>query len=281
MRATGPVHEDAHRAVHDHLAWIGRGPADLTATALRVFAAAAPDERLVLATADGAPGEVAEHHAADLASGRLMVIPALETYAPVLDGGDGVGAAQLAVYDAFVDDALAAGWSGIRVVADNTPMLAGTDEQAANWLAWEQVADHWELRRPVQGNCWFDASALDPARLGAALSRHPATVGGETAWRLSFEQDDDGALRLALAGALDAFDAPQLRQALETSLQLAGSDAGTLEVTLRDVTFLHHNAAVALADAGALPPGLRITAASDTVRRLLDVMPAPPGLDVA
>lgn len=273
MRTTGLVEDSASPAVHDHLAWSGHGTAGLASTARRVFGPASPGERLVLLTGDGSGCGIEEDYAADLASGRLLLMSAAETFAPVLDGVADAGVEQLRAFDAVVGEALASGYSGLRVVADTTEMLAGTDEQVSNWLAWETMTDRWQARQPVNGNCYFDVARLAPDRLRAALRRHPASVGDAVSWRVHFEQDDAGVLRLALAGAVETFDEAEFVAALETSLQLNSLEREPLELTLRQADYLHHAIPFAIAGLASHGPGLRVTDVPASVARLLSHLP--------
>lgn len=275
MRCRGLLDDAALAHVHDHVAWVGHGRAGLDDAARRVFASAAPDEQLLFLPRDGDAGAIGTELAADLARGRLVVIASDEAYRPLLDGGPGIQDAQLRRFDAVVDAALSAGYRGVRIVADNTATLGGGAEQVARWLDWEQLADRWLLERPVSGNCYFDADAIDPDLLDAVLRRHPSSVGATTAWRLGYEHDAEHGTVVSLAGSVDAFDVAELVAALRALLHRDGR----VDLSLSATAFLHHSVPFALADlardhAGSASPGeLRVVASSPPVARLLSMLP--------
>jgi len=79
---------------------------------------------------------------------------------------------QHAVYTAAVEDALAAGFSGVRVAADATSLVA-TKEQLDAWLRWEVVADRMLSEYQITALCAFDQEQVDVSTLRRIAALHP------------------------------------------------------------------------------------------------------------
>lgn len=82
--------------------------------------------------------------------------------------------AQRAVFASVLADSLAAGFSGIRVAADNTSLVREEGARMA-WMDWEAVADDFIAGNSVTGLCGFDGRLLPPGVLGGLASMHPLT----------------------------------------------------------------------------------------------------------
>ena len=79
---------------------------------------------------------------------------------------------QLATYVMAAEDALAAGFSGIRVAADNTPLVAD-EKRLAAWLRWEVVADRMLSEHPITAMCAFDQEKVGASTLRRIAALHP------------------------------------------------------------------------------------------------------------
>ena len=177
VRSAGVLDRSSRLAPHDHVAWCGDGAAGFLRLAGQVFATAADGERLVLVgDLDRLSADASELFADQVERGRLRMVDVGEAYRPLLEGGAGSAAGQLDAFRRDLDTALAAGWSGLRVAADNTAVLAGTDELERRWLAWEQLTDRWQSLMPVTGVCYFDRRRVPAQRLGNC----PAVQGPRT-----------------------------------------------------------------------------------------------------
>ncbi len=214
MRSAGTLTNGVGTLAHrDHVACAGRGSSDLARVATQAFATAPDSDALLLcldAELDWDPDVV---FAAELADGRLQLADNRTAYGPLLTGGE-IGD-QLRVFDEAVDARLAGGFTGLRVVADNTAFLTGSAAEADRWLAWEQHTDGWQARREVTGVCWFDSDQVDPHRLAAAAHRHPLCAGDlDPQWRLVHDGEGDDGTRLLLIGEVDAFEADDLTRAI-------------------------------------------------------------------
>lgn len=259
---------------HDHVAWCGDGPAAFERVAVAAFTAAvARGERLLFVAADPDPARLARLEGwRDLVDdGTLLPTPASEAYA-----ASGDLAAQRAQFEGLLDQALADGYSGLCVAADNSTPAAAPQADFASWLAWEAVADRLQACRPINGICFFDTTQVPASRLSDVATLHPVLCADieEPSFRLFF---DNGVLRLT--GELDSFSAPQIQRILRCAPLLTQPplDISALE-------FIDHQALLVL-DAAARSHRdegrWRLCGAPPVVRRvweLLDV--ADPGLEV-
>jgi hypothetical protein len=100
--------------------------------------------------------------------GALVIASTADTYG----AGRTVDAvSQRAVFAACLADALADGYTGIRVAADNTS-LVDTPERLRDWLDWEDVADRFMAENPVTGLCAFDRKRLGHDAVSMAVNAH-------------------------------------------------------------------------------------------------------------
>lgn len=102
----------------------------------------------------------------------LLIFSTSEIYGPERSV---VAAAQRATFQATLDEALGDGYAGLRVVADNTSLIA-TGGQLAAWLEWEAEADRFMAENPVTGLCAFDAARADAGDLRKVMNAHRVTA---------------------------------------------------------------------------------------------------------
>jgi MEDS: MEthanogen/methylotroph, DcmR Sensory domain len=172
MRRRANVESAAMLRPHDHAVWFGDGSAALYATASEALAEGVRrNEKLMFVAKDPDASLLEGLDALQLIEDRQLEVVDVEA---VYGGGtDFSASAQLATFQRVLDDALADGYSGIRVVADNTSLAQGDDESFARWLAWEQLTDHFQAGSLVTGICFFDASAISAERLADLAALHP------------------------------------------------------------------------------------------------------------
>lgn len=267
MRTHGSVDDVHELALGDHVAWCGDGPAAFGRLAVAVFRAASPQHRLVLVCDDPSVDHLAALPDRDrlLAEGRLLVVHARESYEAFASGGpDFDPATQLGPFQQLVDTALADGYTGVRVVADNTSMLLGPDDSLERWQAWELVTDRWQSGRPVSGVCFFDRLRVDPQRLRDVAALHPLVSGVAPSLRLYADGDV-----LRVRGALEAEDDEWLRRRLTDA---AGGGTAEIVVDLEAVDYVHHRPLLAFADVAALGVPVRLRHAPSLVRRQFELL---------
>lgn len=243
---------------HDHLGWWGEGPDSLYWLAASLFAAGARRGEKMLFVAEGARRDHRTGYS-DLdrliASGDVEFRDVDDVYGATHDFDP---ARQLATFEDMVHTALAGGFRGLRVVADNTPLVTGSEDQVSRWLAWEQLSDRFQSTAAVTGACFFDRRLVGEARLATLAALHPVLGGRvrEPSFRLYW---DEGAL--LLTGEVDVFSAAAFGRAVSA----APSD-GTLTVDLARTTFVDHHALLTLAAVAGPDRPIRIRSARPVVR---------------
>ena len=211
MRDHGPRFECLRLRPHDHMGWIFTG-SDGFAPIARPFLAegAALGERLMYVAADPGPAALAALAGLAGVAGPhgLQVASIAEVY-----GASGVvdAPSQRATFAGALADALAEGYSGIRVAADNTPLVSDEARLAA-WIRWEIVADRFMSENQVTGLCAFDQEKVNVDRLRHLATLHPLSSAAFPVpqFRLFAESGN-----LSVEGELDSFAVSQLWLALD------------------------------------------------------------------
>ncbi len=203
MRNRGTRFECLRLRPHDHVGWVFSGEAEFAALAGAFLAeGAARGERLMYIAADPSPATAAGLRAV-LGADAVRVASIADVY-----GTSGIidAAAQRATFAAALADALRDGFSGIRVAADNTPLVTD-DRRMAAWVHWEVIADRFMSENPVTGLCAFDGAEVDVNRLRHLAMLHPISPAGspEPQFRVFA---DDGNLRVE--GRIDSFAVTEL-----------------------------------------------------------------------
>jgi len=153
---------------HDHIGWVFAGSSEFAALSAQFLAeGAALGERLMYIPEDPDPADMAGL-AAVASPGALVVTSIAEVYG----GGIVDPRRQRATYTAAADEALAAGFTGIRVAADYTPLVAN-QEQLAAWFRWEVVADRMVSEYPITALCGVDQQKIDADALCRLATLHP------------------------------------------------------------------------------------------------------------
>jgi hypothetical protein len=261
MRSRGTRFECLRLRPGDHIGWAFTGRAEFAALA-RPFLAegAARGERLLYVAADPELADLAGLASPD----ALQVASIAEVY-----GASGIVDvnSQRATFAAALAEALAAGYGGIRVAADNTPLV--TDEaRLAAWIRWEVVADRFMSENQVTGLCAFDRAQIDVGRLRHLTTLHPMSTAAEPVpqFRLYAEAGD-----LRVEGEIDSLVVSQLRLALGALPPRTGVLVDLSAATLRGrhalaglaylseggvpVTIRGERAALSLLQSPGLPPG--------------------------
>ena len=193
---------------HDHMFWVFTGAREFAALAVPFLSeGAALGERLMYVAENPDPADMMPL-AASGAAHALQITSIAEVYGA---GGIVDPAAQLATYAAALADAMAQGYTGLRVAAENTSMVID-EEQLKAWTRWEIIADRFIAENPVTGLCAFDKEKVDPGRLRHLATLHPLSSASSPVpqFRLYSEA---GVLRIE--GQLDSFAVTQLWLALE------------------------------------------------------------------
>lgn len=164
-------------------------------------------------------------------SGALGVLP----FEAIYPGGRRMSSgAQWAAYVGATDQAVADGFTGLRVLAEVTSLATDGAGTLDDHAAWETYADRRMAHVPLTALCCFDRSVVDEATLGRIAAAHPVIdhrLRPHVPFTLYAEVD-----ALHLAGEVDATSARTLE-----SLLRAGDDAsGDLVLDLGRLEFIEH-----------------------------------------
>jgi anti-anti-sigma regulatory factor len=167
---------------------------------------------------------------------------------------------------AATEDALAAGYTGLRAVVDATA-LAGTDPQRAAYTHYEYLLDQQSNVLPLATVCAYDITALGDAAVAELTCLHPFVNRGASAFRL---YTDDGAA-FALAGDIDFSSVVQLADTLGRVLPLVPVPRPV--VNARELEFIDHRGLLVL-DRCAAEHGVQLTVQtrSETVARITEAV---------
>jgi len=149
-----------------------------------------------------------EAFTASVGSERLQVASIAEVY-----GASGFVDAdkQRATFAGALRDALADGYSGIRVAADNTSLVVDSPRRAA-WVQWELIADHFMSKNPVTGLCAFDRERVDVDVLRHLSTLHPLSNADSPTPQFRIFVDDGA---LWIEGDVNAIAIDEALNALE------------------------------------------------------------------
>ena len=226
MRDHGTRFECIRLRPHDHMGWVFAGSSGFAALAGPFLAeGAARGERLMYVAAD--PSPVALAGLSEVFGLRaLQVASTAEVY-----GASGVvdPPSQRATFAAALADARAEGYSGIRVAADNTSLVADEVRLAA-WIRWEILADRFMSENPVTGLCAFDQEQVDVDRLRHLATLHPLSSAASPVPQFRLFADSG---ELCVEGEIDSFAVSQLWLALDALPPKTGVLVDLATATLR------------------------------------------------
>ena len=178
MRQVGLL-ERPRAGVGTHVCW-AYDDASVFRKAAEAFLAegAKKKERLVY-VADAPVTELTGHlEAIDVerltAEGQLLIQPVHALYEP---GGIFDATVQVGAYRSLVDGALADGFTGLRVAADATALVA-TGHAHRRFLEYELAVDRVMATGPMSAMCAYDAAEVGD-RIDDLFAVHPCSHGGE------------------------------------------------------------------------------------------------------
>jgi anti-anti-sigma regulatory factor len=199
-----------------------------------------------------------------LDSGRLQLFSLSDLYAV----GEPIDSeAQLAIFGAATDRALADGYSGLRVAGQVTDLVVDPSGWDAH-LRWEGIADRYMARRPLAALCGYQRTAVPKELLGDLAAVHPASHGTATLAPFRLFANSDA---LVLEGEVDQFSAEALDRLLE--LAFDGQESATLD--LGELEFIDQHGLrtlVAHADRLDSKEGLSVERMPYLVERLCDLL---------
>lgn len=185
------------------MGWVFSGQAEFDAlTGPFLAEGAARGELLMYVAADPDPAAAAGLRNA-LGADAVRVASIAEVY-----GSSGIvdAAVQRATFGGALAEALAAGYTGIRVAADNTPLVTD-DIRMAAWVRWEITADRFMSENAVTGLCAFDGNKVKVDRLRHLAMLHPLYPADSPVPQFRLFADDGN---LYVEGRIDSFAVTEL-----------------------------------------------------------------------
>jgi MEDS: MEthanogen/methylotroph, DcmR Sensory domain len=207
MRNSGIRSECITMRPHDHIGWVFDDAEGFDAIAMPFLAAgAARGEQIFYIAAD--PGPSVTSRLAALAPHGAHTASIAEVY-----GSSGVidPQAVLAFFTSVFLNVLSDGYSGLRVAADNTPLVTG-DAGLTAWYQWEMMADRFMAQNSASALCAFNGSKVDVNRLRHLATLHPLSSDSSPRPQFRMFADQDG---LRLEGQIDSYAISQIPLALE------------------------------------------------------------------
>lgn len=241
---------------HDHIGWIFSGTSEFAALAEPFLAEGAKRNERLMYVAENPDTTAFGTWTEALLPGTLTGSTVAEVY-----GSSGIVDAvqQRATFTQVLKEALAAGYTGIRVAADNTPLVLDRERIEA-WMRWEIVADHFMSENPVTGLCAFDSTHIDVGTLQQLATLHPVWPedADQPPFRL-FSSDSS----LWLEGEINAFAVGQAQLALQNLPPSTG-----VVVDLTGTAAVSTDAFTALRQLCETGVSVTIRGATEIVRRL-------------
>jgi anti-anti-sigma regulatory factor len=230
---------------HDHVCWAYDEPGELHSPVMEFVADGLAQGQRVCYITSGDTAQWSEH------------LRHLETQPDALNRSDATQLLRLSelypghmvepvhhmqVFAAAMEDALAAGFAGLRVAADATPLVR-TGEQRDAFARLEHLFDQYVINRPLTGMCCFNRAELGQEAIDQLACLHPTVHGVPPPFRLHASIDGAAA---SLRGELDAAGHSLFRMALRWA-DLRPSD-GELVIDASELTFIDHRSLLMLAD---------------------------------
>ncbi len=174
---------------------------------------------------------------------------------------------HLATYDELTRRASADGYTGLRVLAEVTPLVRDPSNHGPH-TRWERLLDRYIVDHPLAALCAYDRRLLGNETTSALSCVHPLRRGRSNGSTFSLFATHDG---LYLDGDVDTFQAALLDRTLAER-----TDQDELVIHIGPNTFLDAAATTVLAEhaqrARAEGRTVRLTDGNETVRRVWDLL---------
>ncbi|MCI4065163.1 MEDS domain-containing protein [Micromonospora sp. R77] len=228
-----------------HICWTYDDPTELDRRAVAFLAAGLAAGERVWLVADGTAETLTRRLerlpdlTGALRDGSVSIVPIRTAYP---DGHVVDPEAQVRAYSAATDEALAAGHTGLRVVAEATSLVRTLPQRRA-FLRYEHLIDRYMHRRPMSAICAYDRRELGEQAVAELACLH-AEENTDGLFQLHAGGPDDGGF--ALAGELD----PSNHALFAEVLDLAHPDPvdGRLTVDARHLHYIDHRSLIHLRD---------------------------------
>jgi ABC-type transporter Mla MlaB component len=146
---------------------------------------------------------------------------------------------QVAAYAAATDEAVAEGYTGLRVAAEATPLVR-LPEQLEAFARYEHLVDSYMVDRPFSALCAYNRAELGDSQIVQLACMHPAATEGTTTFNLHATTDHE----LALSGELDV----TVRDVFPLALARARPQPrdGVVRIDATGLSFIDHRSLLAL-----------------------------------
>lgn len=236
MRTHGCIDSGSHLGTDGHACWIFDRQHEFVEAALEHLTDGLRAEQRI-AYVGSEPVEEQRELLAPLGDvGGMIDRGALQLFelTDLYEVGEPVDAdAQVATYLAATDAALADGYTGLRVAAQVTDLVAEPRTREAH-VRWESIADRYIATHPLSAFCGYRRGALPEGLLGDLAAVHPACNKGHPAVPFHLFSDSGS---LVLSGEVDFFSAPDFGRLLE----LACERGEQVSLDLSALEFIDHH----------------------------------------
>jgi anti-anti-sigma regulatory factor len=236
MRHSGAVTDVRRLGPHDHVCWGFDDFAEFRAAALAFLQAGIGLGQRVCYV-----GELSDGVYEALTGARPGAVRLLSVAAHYANGQD--PREQVEAHAAATKNALAAGFTGLRVATDVTPLIRRSAHLDA-FARYEHQADHLMTTRPFSAMCAYNRTILGSDVLTQLSVMHPLTTERAPYFRLHASSVPGCAA--AISGELDLSNADLLDLALKRA-ELRPTD-GELVLDAANLTFIDRRRLAALAD---------------------------------
>lgn len=252
VRRSGEIHNVRGLGISDHVCWVFDDPECYHARLIEFFADGL-DLGLRLAYFSDGPPDRLPHDLRGLDGvDELTARGALQFHS--VDDVYGSGPVDPDVLlencAAATDEALAAGFRGLRVAADATSLLR-TAEQRDAFARWERRLDQYMLRHPVSALCAFRGDELGSDAAAEIVCLHPLIRPETSPYQLFSTTTADGAdtadfAGVGLRGELDLLALDLLTRTLNRAVGPVPAPMWVIDAT--GLGFIDHLNLVALDD---------------------------------
>ncbi|MHC8507157.1 MEDS domain-containing protein [Pseudonocardia artemisiae] len=173
---------------------------------------------------------------------------------------------QVRAYAEATTDALASGFTGLRVAAEVTQLVRSPEQRDA-FARYEHLIDRYMTSEPFSAMCAYDRSELGSAAVAETACMHPNATEGAAPFRLHAATD----AAAALGGEVDLLG-------LDLFVRAAGRvdlvpDGGEVVLDASELTFIDHRGLLALANlARRLGVTVVLRTSLRTAHRLVDLL---------
>jgi anti-anti-sigma regulatory factor len=232
--------------VHGHVCWGYQRRDEFAGRAWEFLADGLSAGQRVLYVAPGDPELITAQICAagpfeeGLRTGAVRISPVDSTY-PTGTVVDPAG--QVELYATATAQALAAGYTGLRVAADATSLVR-TPAQLDAFARYEHLVDHFMATHPMSAICGYDTGELGEETVAQLACMHPEAHQVPAPFHLHGHARDGSAA--ALTGELDMQARPLWALALQRAALRPA--AGSIAIDATDLTFIDHRSLFDIAD---------------------------------